>query len=85
MKNDAWREKLVQKINREDKWFTEEKTDANIYIICSRHFKSECFKTGKFVSIFSFYCFGVFMVGGGYILTYWLKCPYSYHISFVLG
>ena len=49
----------MQKINREDKWFTEEKkkkTDANIYI-CSRHFKPECFKTGKFVSNFQFVLF----------------------------
>ena len=55
MKNDAWREKLIQKINREDQWFTEQKkkADANIYI-CSRHFKPECFKTGKFLSVTSF-------------------------------
>ena len=52
MKNDAWREKLIQKINREDQWFTEQKkkADANIYI-CSRHFKPECFKTGKFLYV----------------------------------
>ena len=63
MKNDAWREKLIQKINREDRWFTEQKkkADANIYI-CSRHFKPECFKTGKFVSV----SFVVVEACGGY-------------------